>query len=122
MEKDGSKGTAPDRRKLGRVDFKISLTLATGGRSVDCDETHDISAGGIFVVTDDPFDIGTTGGFVINLAAADAASVEIKGGFEVASHIEKEGKGGMGLTFKDLDPDSSMHLYRIVRLNQPDGK
>ena len=119
MEKDSGKGTTSDRRKLGRVDFKISLTLTTGGRSIEYGQTHDISAGGIFVVTNDPFDIGATGDFVINLAAADADSVEIKGGFEVASHIEKEGKGGMGLTFKDLDPDSSMHLYRIVRLNQP---
>ena len=119
MEKDNSKGTISDRRKLGRVDFKISLTLTTGGRSIGCEETHDIGTGGIFVVTDEPFDIGTTGDFVINLAADDTDSVEIKGGFEVASHVEKEGKTGMGLTFKELDPDSSIHLYRIVRLNKP---
>lgn len=119
MENDSSKETAPDRRKLGRVDFQISLTLTTGGRSIDCGETHDISTGGIFVVTEDPLDIGTTGDFVINLAAADTDTVEIKGRFEVASHVEKEGMGGMGLTFKDVDSDSSIHLYRIVRLNQP---
>lgn len=122
MEKDSSKETASDRRKLGRVDFIASLTITTGGRSIEYGETHDISAGGIFVVTDEPLADGTTGNFVINLASADADTVDIKGGFEVVSHIKKEGMNGMGLAFKDLDPDSSMHLYRIFRLNQPDDK
>jgi len=119
MEKDSSKGTASERRKLGRVPFTINLALTTGGGTRNYGETHDISTGGIFAVTDDPMEIGTKGDFVIHLGSEDTEGIEVKGGFEVVSHSDKEGLRGMGIHFRDLGEQSSIHLYNIVRYNQP---
>ena len=119
MEKDSSKETASERRKLGRVSFTIHLALTVGGKTHDYGETHDISTGGIFAVTDDPMEIGTTGDFVIHLGSEDAEGIEIIGGFEVVSHSGKDGMSGMGIHFMDLDEQSSIHLYNIVRYNLP---
>ncbi|MFQ5432793.1 MAG: PilZ domain-containing protein [Nitrospinota bacterium] len=119
MEKDSSKGTTSDRRKLGRVPFTINLALTTGGRTMTYSETHDISTGGIFAVTDDPMEVGTMGDFVIRLGSEDAQGIEIKGGFEVVSHSGKDGLRGMGIHFMEIDEESSIHLYNIVRYNQP---
>ena len=118
MEKDSSKDATSERRKLGRVPFTIHLALVTGGKTMEYGETHDISTGGIFAVTEDPMEIGTKGDFVIHLGSEDAEGIEIKGGFEVVSQSGKDGINGMGIQFKDLDEESSIHLYNIVRYNQ----
>lgn len=118
MEKS-DRPEALNRRKLDRVAFTINLALTTQDRTLNYSETHDISTGGIFVVTDDQLDVGTTGDFVINLTSGGNGGVEIKGRFEVVSHSDKDGVRGMGIHFKDLDPDSSIRLYRIVRYNLP---
>ena len=118
MEKESSKETTSERRKLGRVPFIINLALTTGGTTLKYSETHDISTGGIFAVTDDPMEIGTTGDFVIHLGSEGAEGIEIIGGFEVVSHSGKDDISGMGIHFRDLDEQSSIHLYNIVRYNQ----
>lgn len=119
MEKDSSKETSSERRKLGRVPFTINLALTAGGKTHSYGQTHDISTGGIFAVTDDPMEVGTRGDFVIHLGSEDAEGIEIEGGFEVVSHSDKDGMRGMGIHFSGLDEQSSIHLYNIVRYNQP---
>ena len=119
MEKNSTKESSSERRKLGRVPFTINLALTTGGTTNNYGETHDISTGGIFAVTDEPMDVGTKGDFVIRLGSEDAEGIEIKGGFEVVSHSDKDGARGMGIHFSDIDEQSSIHLYNIVRYNEP---
>jgi len=118
MAKESGKETAPERRTLGRVPFTIHLALTTDGKTHNYAETHDISTGGVFAVTDDQMEIGTTGDFVIRLGSEDSEGIEVTGGFEVVSHSGKDGMSGMGIHFKDLDEQSSIHLYNIVRYNQ----
>ncbi len=105
-----------DKRKFDRVDFIIDLDLATGGNALHYERTHDISMGGIFVTTDEPLEMGTEGAFAIVLSPGEEG-ISIKGKFKVASVFDKEGAKGMGLSFTEIEPNSSIELYRVVKYN-----
>ncbi|MEE8484616.1 MAG: PilZ domain-containing protein [Nitrospinota bacterium] len=105
-----------NKRKFSRVNFIIDLDLATGGSTLHYDRTHDISMGGIFVKTDEALKVGTEGAFTIVLSPGEDG-VSIKGKFRVASIFDKGGAKGMGLNFTEIEPNSSVELYRVIKFN-----
>lgn len=119
MAEDGSK------RERSRVRFEASITLAHGDRELVYNRTHDISMNGVYVLTAKPLPLGTGADFQLTLGVGMRRDV-IKGRCEVVrvvsldDGLSGETPGpGMGLKFTEIEPDSSVTLYRIIRLNQP---
>ncbi len=106
-----------EKRKRERIDFHVAITLNVRGKKIRYEETHDISMSGVFVYTAFPQPVGTVGEFDIHLSEVALQEHEIKGKFRVTSVSDKEGSVGMGLEFTEIDPDSSIELFNVIKLN-----
>jgi len=109
-----------EKRHYGRVHFLTGLILTFGGKSHRYDETWDISMEGVFVISDLRPPVGTEGKFSFNLAFGDSPEVNINGKFKVVNWQERESNPGFGINFTDVDSDSSLELYKVIRYNTPD--
>ncbi len=115
-------GKKPDKkdnkRVRDRVEFDVSVTLDVRGHKIKYDETHDISMSGMFVFTSFPYPVGTEGTFTIHLSMVKTDTEhEIKGKFRVQNNMDKEGSRGMGLKITEIDTDSSLELFNVIRAN-----
>lgn len=113
------------KRERARVHFESSIVLTHDGRELAYQRTHDISMNGVYVLTAKPLPLGLEAGFELTLSVGMRQDV-IKGRCEVVrvvsldDGLSEEAPGpGMGLKFTEIEPDSSVTLYRIIRLNQP---
>ena len=107
-----------NKRVRDRVDFDVSVTLDVHGQKIKYDETNDISMGGMFVFTSFPYPVGTEGIFTIHLSMVETDKEhEIKGKFRVQNNMTKAGSRGMGLKITDIDTDSSLELFNVIRAN-----
>ncbi|MBI5638233.1 MAG: PilZ domain-containing protein [Nitrospinae bacterium] len=107
-----------NKRARDRVNFDVSITLDVNGRKIKYDETNDISMGGIFVFTGFPDPVGTEGTFTIHLSMVKTDKEHvITGKFRVQNNVTKADSRGMGLKFTEVDSDSSLELFNIIRAN-----
>lgn len=115
----GKKPEGSDNKRIrDRVEFDVSVTLDVNGRKIKYDETNDISMGGMFVFTGFPDPVGTEGTFTIHLSMVESVKEhEIKGKFRVQNNMTKAGSRGMGLKITEIDTDSSLELFNVIRAN-----
>lgn len=115
----GKKPEGSDNKRVrDRVNFDVSVTLEVKGRKIKYDETNDISMGGMFVFTGFPDPVGTEGNFTIHLSMVkEVKEHEIKGKFRVMNNMTKAGSRGMGLKITEIDTDSSLELFNVIRAN-----
>ena len=112
------------KRLRPRVNFETKITLEVGGKDYTYQHTHDVSMNGVFVSTAKPLPVGTAGAFTLTLSVGMRREA-IKGLFEVVRVVsldeglsDTERGAGMGLKFKELEPESSRLLYNVIRYNQ----
>lgn len=72
---------------------------------------------GMHIFSGKPFDVGTVGDFSFCLAAGEKVGPEIKGTFRVVNGQKIHGKTGMVIEFTQIDTDSSLELYEVVKYN-----
>jgi len=109
-----------NKRHYGRVHFLTDLILTYDGKPHKYDETYDICMEGLFVITDERPPIGKEGVFSFSLSCGSSPEAEINGKFAVANWQERDSKPGIGIKFVELNSDSSLELYKIIRYNTPD--
>ena len=106
-----------EKRGRKRVVYRIEAKIELENRTVYYSKVHDISMSGVFLESDDPFEAGTKGMITIHLESGDVEK-EIKSGFSVTRVMAAAGEkqpAGFALVFLDLDPDSSILLYNIIK-------
>lgn len=113
------KEPSAETRQRQRVNFNIDVTLETGGETLNYDRSQNISMSGIFLITPEPLPLGAKGKIIIDLECGEQ-HYRIRGLFEVVRITEKPGQSleeppGMGLAFRKLDPEGSIHLYNVIR-------
>lgn len=99
-----------EKRKRPRVDFNIETVLETENEVHRSDRCENISMSGMFLRTENPLPVGTTGRITITLTCGESR-LEIKG----ECRVVREEAAGMGLEFTDIDPDSSINLFNVVK-------
>jgi len=114
-----------DKRREPRVDVELGLQLAFGS----LDEfivryAINISRGGIFVRTRDLQPAGTPVAFDIRLQSGERV-IHGKGVVSWATHPSVPGEPkrvpGMGIAFRELDPESRALVERVVALRGAEG-
>ena len=106
-----------EKRGRKRVVYRIEAKIELENRTVNYSNVHDISMSGIFLESDNPLDIGTKGRITIHLKSGDREE-EIKSGFTVSRVVDEAGEkqpAGFAIVFSDLDPDSSILLFNIIK-------
>lgn len=99
-----------EKRIRQRVPLTLEAMLQVGESSVGYPRTRDISMSGIYLDTDSPLAVGTKGRVTLELASG-ADGVSIQADFEVVRNDPK----GMAISFTHMDPDSSIHLYNVIK-------
>ncbi len=108
---------AHNSRNRKRVDFVSDVTLVLHGQEYHYTETKDISMEGVFICTEAPLPIGETGQMILNQECGELKA-QVKASFRVVRHQradETAMPSGMGIIFTDIDSDSSITLFNIVR-------
>lgn len=105
-----------EKRNRPRVDFNIETVFETENQVHRSDRCENISMSGIFLRTEDPLPVGTTGRITITLTCGESR-LEIKGECRVVRQEAAGGEemAGMGLEFTDIDSDSSINLFNVVK-------
>jgi len=109
--------SAGEKRGRKRVLYRIEAKIELENRTVYYSNVHDISMSGVFLESDDPLEKGVEGRITIQLKSGDMEE-EIKSGFSVTRVVSEAGDkqpAGFAIVFSDLDPDSSILLYNIIK-------
>jgi hypothetical protein len=106
-----------EKRKRKRVAFNINTSFVPeNGEPLPC-VVQDISMSGFFLQTEKPFSQQTKGTVTIHLQFGDE-SKEVRAECVVARCIEdteKPENSGMAVQIIQIDPDSSITLFNMVR-------
>lgn len=107
-----------ERRQRKRIPVSLNVLLQVGEQHLTFTESRDVSMSGIFLLTETPLPEGTEGELSIRLESGEE-HLRIRSGFEVVRVIPPgEETPGMGLAFTGLDPDSSIHLFNLIRYQE----
>jgi hypothetical protein len=105
----------PNLRTRIRAPFETDVSFVVNEQAVSGFVSHDVSMNGIFLATQHPLPLGSIGQLTITLFSGKEQTL-VKTLAEVVRVAESdEPQSGMGLIFVDLDPDSSIALYNIVK-------
>ncbi len=108
--------TQSNKRRFKRVDYTIKVFLETGDSRQTYLETRDINMRGIFVETEAPLPVGASGKLTIHLQFG-SQNEEVHAAFKVvrSQKASAEQPAGMGLEFTEIDSDSSITLFNMVK-------
>lgn len=106
-----------NQRIRPRVPFETDVSFEVDGQVMSGLESYDVSMNGIFLVTQNPLPLGRVGVVTLSLSSGEERVV-VKARAEVVRVVTSDGSpSGMGLVFVDLDPDSSIALFNIVKFH-----
>ncbi len=107
-----------EKRKRKRVVF-ILETKFTPDQGVPIHPTiRDISMGGMFLITPENIAVGTMGKIEITLrcgAEQKTVQAQCKVVRRVKPFSDRPGQEGVGVEITDIDPDSSIILFNIIK-------
>lgn len=110
-----------DGRKFDRIGFSVPVQLSADGVEQDCDCLN-VSMKGMLVRARDPLPFGTKGIIKLDQQSGDQ-SMHITASFEVirAGDLDPVSRQfDHALMLIDIDSDSSVNLYKIIRQNLGD--
>lgn len=102
-----------------RVPFETTVSFVVNGETLTGLSSCDVSMSGIFLITPNPLPLGTVGEVTLVLTSGEE-EVRVQSQAEVVRVTADGDMPGMGLAFVDLDPDSSIALYNIVKYHTQD--
>jgi hypothetical protein len=105
-----------NRRKKTRVNFETQVVIRTKDAEVISQaSSKNISLRGVFLETEHDLLPGTPCEVEILLTGTSSLlSIKVQGS------VARKGKGGLGIAFKSIDPDSYFHLRNLLMYNTPD--
>jgi hypothetical protein len=102
-------------RKFSRVSFQIDSTVTTKGRRFT-GMIENLSLSGMLMVTDEKLPLGDVVKLAIILSGTSPA---IK--VSLTGRVSRVAGNGLGFTFEKIDPDSHVHLKKIIAYNSDDA-
>lgn len=105
-----------NRRKKTRVKFETQVIVRTKDAEV-LSETNskNISFKGVFLKTEHKLPEGTPCEVEILLSGSSTRlSIKVQG------RVARQEKGGLGIVFESIDPDSYFHLRNLIMYNTSD--
>jgi hypothetical protein len=101
------------QREFTRNPVHVRVTVrAEDGTEID-GHSEQLSLNGLFVRSEDGLPVGSR--CHVTLTLGDGASR-----IEVAAEVAHAERGGMGIAFDEMEPDSFAHLKRLVLFNARD--
>lgn len=116
-------GQFDEGRIRRRVPFSAEIILTVEGTDYCYDSTQDISMSGMFICADKPLPVDTKGTMLLKLECG-SRKAQVTAGFRVIRQqltVEPEICRGMAIEFNDIDTDSSIILYNVVRYQDCDA-
>ena len=109
-----------NKRKWPRVDFAVHATMDVNGESIEVG-CRNLSMNGMLVSSPKSLPLGASGRVRI-IQVMGRESLLVLANFKVIRSQPDKGQGfnTMGLSLFDIDGDSSINLFNIVRHNTPD--
>ncbi len=104
-----------NHRKWPRVEFAVHATMDFDGETLEVG-CHNLSMNGMLVTSTKALAPGTSGKVRI-LHVMGRESLLVLANFKVIHSQENQGVNTMGLSLFDVDGDSSINLFNIVRHN-----
>jgi c-di-GMP-binding flagellar brake protein YcgR len=105
-----------EKRERNRANFKTTVSLNVDGQKY-AGECTDISMNGMSIIVGEEFPIGTKGTADI-IHTFGEQSLSIASPFEVvriSKHPKFDKKHEIGIHFQNMDSDSSLELFRVIR-------
>lgn len=110
----------PNRRQRTRIPFRTTANVhATGAMLVD-QEVRDLSLTGVFVLGNHPLKAGQSCMVTIHLYEGDESDNVNVTDLTMEGKVLRVHEDGTAIQFEFLDPDSYLHLRRVVLLNVDD--
>ena len=105
-----------DKRVRERVPFEVELQFDTADDQIRSVQLQDISMTGLYFETDNIVPVGTVGTVKMYLESGDQHLV-ISANARVTRAIptDMHNKGGLGIAFTQIDTDSSIHLFNVIK-------
>lgn len=103
-----------NQRLRTRVPFETEVAFVVDGQPISILASYDVSMNGIFLATQNPLPLGSVGEVTVSLSSGKE-QILVKTLAEVVRVVTSGEEPGMGLIFVDLDPDSSIALFNIVK-------
>ncbi len=104
-----------NKRKWPRAKYQVRGVIEVEGESVNVRCTN-VCMDGMLILTDRSLPVGTRGRVEIIQEMGEEKLV-VFSGFQVKRIEEEDGVQQMGVSLFDIDSDSSINLFNIVRYN-----
>ncbi|MEA3286992.1 MAG: PilZ domain-containing protein [Candidatus Marinimicrobia bacterium] len=107
---------ALDKRKRSRVPFDVDVHFNTSEDQIRSKKLQDISMSGLYFESDIIVPLGTTGTVKLHLESGEQTIIITANGKVTRSiPAEQNSPGGIGVEFTEIDTDSSIHLFNVIR-------
>ncbi len=105
-----------NKRKRSRVPFDVDVHFDTANEQIRSRKLQDISMSGLYFLTDTVVPLETTGTIKIMLESGEQTIIITANG-KVTRSVSPEINlpGGLGVEFTEIDTDSSIHLFNVIR-------
>lgn len=105
-----------ERRGRIRVDYHGLAEIRVGGVRIKEAVLRDISAKGLFAETETKVESGQDCEVTIRLGSAQGPAMRVEG------KVSRVVKGGFGVAFNAIDPESYTHLKNLVMYNSREAE
>jgi len=105
-----------NKRKRTRVPFDVDVHFNTAEEQIRSKKLQDISMSGIYFESETIVPLDTTGTVKLYLESGEQTIIITANGKVVRSiPAELNSPGGIGIEFTEIDTDSSIHLFNVIR-------
>ncbi len=110
-----------NKRTRERVPFDVEVHFDTADDQIRSRHLQDISMNGLFFETENIVPEGTIGTIKLYLESGNQHIVISANGKVIRSITQDMNtSGGLGIEFTEIDTESSIHLFNIIKYQMPD--
>ncbi len=105
-----------NKRVHKRVPFDVAVHFDTAEEQIRSRQLQDISMNGIFFETETTVPVGTQGTVKLYLeSGAQHVVISANGKVTRSIPVDINTLGGLGIEFTEIDTDSSIHLFNVIK-------
>ncbi len=105
-----------NKRKRTRVPFDVDVHFDTPEEHIRSSKLLDISMSGLYFETDTVVPLDTRGTVKLHLESGEQSILITANGRVTRSiPVEINEPGGLGIEFTEIDTDSSIHLFNVIK-------
>lgn len=109
-------GHMAERRTRTRIAYKAQADLECGGQKIGSLSTRDLSHKGVFILGPSQLPLGSQCSVTIHLFSEGGQGPDLF----MQGTVARVTQDGAAVDFRSMDPDTYMHMRKLLILNAPD--